>query len=138
MQRPTQIAEFSATPSSFDERYHALTGAIDAAFCIIEMVFADDRPVDYRFVEVNSRFESQTGLVDPVGRTASELVPDLEAFWFDTYGRVATTGEVARFEQPFASARQRRDRSLSCSPTSPSVAASQLRRRLARSGWIRH
>jgi PAS domain S-box-containing protein len=99
MQRPTPIAEFSATPSSFDERYHALTGAIDAAFCIIEMVFADDRPVDYRFIEVNRRFESQTGLVDPVGRTASELVPDLEAFWFETYGRVATTGEAARFEQ---------------------------------------
>ncbi len=62
------------------------------------MLFDGDRAVDYRFIEVNPKFAEQTGLLDPVGRTASELVPDLERHWFDIYGRVALTGEPARFE----------------------------------------
>ncbi len=95
MQRP------KTTPNAVipaQERYQALFEAIDAGLCIIEMMFEGERAIDYRFVEVNPQFESQTGLVDVVGRTASELVPDLERFWFDTYGRVALTGEPARFD----------------------------------------
>ncbi len=80
------------------ERYRALFEAIDAGFCIIEVLFDGDRATDYRFVEVNPQFELQTGLSSAVGRTASELVPDLERHWFDLYGRVALTGEPARFE----------------------------------------
>ncbi len=80
------------------ERYRALFEAIDAGFCIIEVLFDGDRATDYRFVEVNPQFERQTGLSSAVGRTASELVPDLERHWFDLYGRVALTGEPARFE----------------------------------------
>ncbi len=95
MQRPT-TQPHNGNPAQ--ERYDALSGAIDAGFCIIEVVFDGDHAVDYRFVEVNRQFESQTGLVDAVGRTASELVPDLERFWFDAYGKVALTGEPARFD----------------------------------------
>ncbi len=95
MQRPTTQPH---TGNPAQERYDALSGAIDAGFCIIEVVFDGDHAVDYRFVEVNRQFESQTGLVDAVGRTASELVPDLERFWFDAYGKVALTGEPARFD----------------------------------------
>ncbi len=79
-------------------RYRALFDAIDAGFCLVEVLFQGERPVDYRFVEVNPAFERQTGLVDPVGRTARELVPALEQHWFDLYGGVAATGEPARFE----------------------------------------
>ena len=56
-------------------------------------------PVDYRFLEVNHLFEQLTGLLAPVGRTALELVPDLERHWIDTYGRVALTGESTHFVQ---------------------------------------
>jgi PAS domain S-box-containing protein len=62
------------------------------------VLFDGDRAIDYRFVAVNRMFARQTGLVDPVGRTARELVPGLEQHWYDTYGRVAMTGEPARFE----------------------------------------
>ncbi len=85
-------------PIPTEERYRALFESIDAGFCIIEMIFEGDRAVDYRFLEVNPQFEAQSGLVDPVGRTASDLVPTLEQHWFDAYGRVALTGEPARFE----------------------------------------
>ncbi len=82
-----------------EERYRTLFESVDQGFCIFEMIFDDqDRPVDYRFLEMNKMFEAHTGLRNAVGRTAKELVPNLDGYWFDTYGRVARTGEPARFE----------------------------------------
>ncbi len=81
-----------------EARYRTLFEAVDVGFCLIEMKFDGDRPVDYRFEEVNPAFERQTGLVGAAGRWVGSLVPDLEQHWFDTYGRVAATGEAIRFE----------------------------------------
>jgi signal transduction histidine kinase/PAS domain-containing protein len=80
-------------------KYRALFDAIDEGFCIVEMIFDALRvPVDYRFLEMNAAFEHHTGLKDAIGKTARELVPNLERFWFETYGKVALTGESNRFE----------------------------------------
>jgi len=82
-----------------EERYRTLFESVDEGFCIFEMLFdAADRPIDYRFLEMNPTFEAHTGLKDAVGRTAREMLPGLDDFWFDTYGRVALTGEPVRFE----------------------------------------
>jgi len=82
-----------------EERYRTLFESMDQGFCIIEMILdAGGRPVDYRFIEMNAMFERHTGLAGASGRTALELVPDLDAFWVDTYGRVALSGEPVRFE----------------------------------------
>ena len=84
-------------------RYRTLFDSLDEGFCVLEVLFDDDdRPVDYRFVEANAVFEQQTGLVNAIGHTARELLPDLEAHWFEIYGRVARTGEPTRFEAPSA------------------------------------
>ena len=82
-----------------EARYRALFEAIDTGFCIIEMKFdGEQRPTDYRFVEVNPAFAGQTGLADAVGKWMRELAPDHEQHWFDIYGRIALTGEAVRFE----------------------------------------
>ncbi len=82
-----------------EERYRTLFDSIDDGFCLMQMIVdAQGETVDYRFLETNSAFEGQTGLKNAVGRTALELVPDLDASWFQLYGRVASTGESARFE----------------------------------------
>ncbi|WP_296941981.1 PAS domain-containing protein [uncultured Massilia sp.] len=82
-----------------EERYRTLFESMDQGFCIIEMILdGGGRPVDYRFIEMNATFERHTGLAGAAGRTALELVPDLDAFWVDTYGRVALSGEPVRFE----------------------------------------
>ena len=84
-----------------EARYRALFNSLDEAFCVIEMLFDEEgNAVDYRFNEANPAFVAQTGLADPVGRTIRELAPDIEEFWFDIYGKVATTGEPTRFEAP--------------------------------------
>jgi len=82
-----------------EERYRRLFESMEDGFCVIEMLFDDsDRPIDYRFLEVNPAFEQHTGLTQAEGHTARELLPDLEAHWFAIYGRVALTGEATRFE----------------------------------------
>ncbi|MFM7424697.1 MAG: ATP-binding protein, partial [Elainella sp.] len=87
-----------------ETKYRTLIESIDEGFCIIEMLFDEnDQPTDYRFLEVNPMFEQQTGLRQAVGQTARQLVPDLEHFWFETYGKVALTGEPVRFENGSAS-----------------------------------
>ena len=80
------------------ERFRTILETIDAAFAIVQVKFdADDRPVDYRFVEANPAFERHAG-IDLRGKWVTEFAPDLEQFWFDVYGHVAKTGEAATFE----------------------------------------
>lgn len=87
-----------------DERYRGLVSSIDAGFCVIEMLFdAAGVPEDYRFIEVNPAFEGQTGMKNAAGRRMREFAPGHEAHWFETYGRVALTGEPVRFENHAAS-----------------------------------
>jgi PAS domain S-box-containing protein len=82
-----------------EERFRTLFDTMLEGFCVIEMIFdKEGRPVDYRFLEVNSAFEWQTGLFDAKGKLMRDLAPDHEARWFEIYGKIALTGEPARFE----------------------------------------
>jgi len=82
-----------------EERYRVLFASMDEAFCTVEVLFDDQKnPVDYRFLEVNGAFERQTGIKDPKGRLMREIAPLHEQHWFDIYGKIALTGEPARFE----------------------------------------
>jgi PAS domain S-box-containing protein len=82
-----------------EERYRQLFNSIIEGFCIIEMIFdKNNKPVDYRFLEINNVFEKQTGLRNAKGRLMRDLAPDIEDYWFEIYGRIALTGEIMRFE----------------------------------------
>ena len=91
----------AAALTETEGRYRALHDAIDEGFCLIE-VRCDDaaKPIDYRFVEVNPAFERQTGLIDAPGNWMRDLAPEHEQHWFDTYAKIALTGEPARFALP--------------------------------------
>ncbi len=58
------------------------------------------KPVDYRYLNVNPAFERLTGLhaADIVGRTVKEVIPNIENYWIETYGRVATSGESFSYQ----------------------------------------
>lgn len=75
---------------------HMLNG-----FALHEMIYDEaGNPCDYRFIAVNPAFERLTGLrsADIAGKTVLEVMPNTEAFWIETYGRVVKTGEPCRFE----------------------------------------
>ena len=84
------------------DHYHALFHRMDQAFCVLELLFDDtgQTVVDCLYRQVNPVFSRQSGLSgDVVGRSGRDVMPDLETFWFDIYGRVARTGESERLEQ---------------------------------------
>ncbi|RYG37608.1 PAS domain S-box protein [bacterium] len=85
-----------------EARYRTLFDSIEEGFVVLVMVFDEaGKPVDYRFREFNDAFSQLTGIPAEWARdgvSAREAVPGLEEFWFETYGRVATTGEAIRFE----------------------------------------
>ena len=89
----------SAVLAESEARYRTLFNSIDEGFCVIEMIFdAAGKPADYRFLQINDAFERQTGLRDARGKRMRELAPQHEAHWFEMYGRIAVTGEPARFQ----------------------------------------
>ena len=82
-------------------KYHTLFDKMLDGFAVHEIICdAVGKPVDYRYLSVNPAFERITGLKaeNTVGLRVLELFPGLEAYWIDTYGRVALTGEAAHFE----------------------------------------
>jgi PAS domain S-box-containing protein len=89
-----------------EERYRALFENMSEGFALHEIVTDEQgRPLDYRFVEVNPAFERLTGLkrADVLGKRVLEILPDTEAHWIDSFGRVAVVGEPVHFENYSAS-----------------------------------
>lgn len=81
-----------------EHAYRTLFNSIDEAFCVIRILFDEhDNPVDYLHLEQNQGVVAQTGLQDVTGKTARELVPDLEDVWIETYASVARTRQPTRF-----------------------------------------
>ncbi len=81
-----------------ENQYLTLFNSIDEGFCTIEVIFDDNnKPIDYRFLEINPAFEEQTGLINAEGKLMRELAPDHEEHWFEIYGEIALTGKPKRF-----------------------------------------
>jgi PAS domain S-box-containing protein len=82
-----------------EQNYRMLFESIDEGFCTIEVLFdQNEKPVDYRFLQISPSFERQTGIRNAVGRRMREIAPQHEEHWFEIYGRIALTGEPMRFE----------------------------------------
>jgi PAS domain S-box-containing protein len=80
-----------------EKRYRNLFNSMDEGFCIVDMLFDEhDKPVDYRFLEINPAFEKQSGLHNAVGKRILEIIPDLEKDSIEAYGKVAVSGESIR------------------------------------------
>ena len=56
------------------------------------MLFDEERPQDFIYLDVNKAFETLTGLQNVVGKRVSEVIPGIrqsDAEVFEIYGRVA-------------------------------------------------
>ena len=96
----TDIKRTKQQLQASEERYRTLFDSLDEGFCVLEMIFDEsNRAIDWRYLEVNPAFEKHNGLRNAIGRTARELLPNLEEYWFEIYGQIALTGESKRFTQ---------------------------------------
>ena len=85
------------------DKYLTLFNSIDEGFGILEVLFeAHDKPVDFRWLEVNPQFEQLTSLPRAEvlsGKTIRQITANLKETWLQHYGSVALTGEPVRFEE---------------------------------------
>lgn len=65
------------------------------------MLFEEDQPRDFIYLEVNEAFGRLTGLQNVVGRKVTEVIPGIREAHpelFEAYGRVAASGRPERIE----------------------------------------
>lgn len=80
-----------------EANYRHLFNSIDQGFSILELIFdAQKNPIDYRFIETNAAFQMQTGIGQVLGKTIREIIPNVEPYWIELYGKVALTGKSVR------------------------------------------
>ncbi len=87
-----------------ETRYRSLFNNMLEGFAYCRMLFENDRPRDFVYVEVNPAFEQLTGLKNVVGKKVTEVIPGIRESHpelFEAYGRVALTGQPERFELYF-------------------------------------
>ncbi len=85
-----------------ERRYRLLFNEMVVGFALIEPIYDENgKPCDFLYLEVNPAFETHSGLPRDrvLGKTLREVLPTLDPFWFETYGKVATTGESIHFER---------------------------------------
>lgn len=97
-QVPMKLDALAERMALYEELFDNMLDGL--AYC--RMIFdADERPVDFLYLQVNKNFEALTGLKNAEGRKVSEVIPGIRASnpeVFEIYGRVSRTGKAERFE----------------------------------------
>ncbi|HVN94866.1 MAG TPA: PAS domain S-box protein, partial [Syntrophorhabdaceae bacterium] len=85
-----------------EKHYRSLFDNMLNGFAYCRMLFEENQPKDFIYLNVNDAFESLTGLKDVIGKKVSELIPGIreeDPELFEIYGKVALTGVPERLER---------------------------------------
>jgi len=77
-------------------KYRQLFNNHISGFALHEIICNENnKPIDYRYLEINPAFERMTGLIakDTIGKTINSIMPRTESYWINTYGQVALEGK---------------------------------------------
>lgn len=101
-----RVVERTAKLQESEARYRSLFNSMTEGFALHEIITdTDGKPCDYRFLQINPAFERFTGMsrVAVVGKKVREVMPNIEPYWIETYGRVALEGTPIHIENYSAS-----------------------------------
>jgi PAS domain S-box-containing protein len=99
------VSDLKATERSLrqsQEQYALLFNRMQDGFALLEVVRNEEgSPCDLRVLQANPAIETLTGLPveKAIGKTAGEVIPDLDHYWVEQLSQVAVTGEAGSFEQ---------------------------------------
>ncbi len=97
----TERKQADAKLRASEEKYRQLFESMTEGFGLHEIILdADRKPCDFRFLELNAAWEELTGIPreTALGKTMKQVLPTLDSYWFETYGKVALTGEPIHYE----------------------------------------
>jgi PAS domain S-box-containing protein len=84
-----------------EERFRLLVEQMDQGLAIHEAIYDDaGKMVNYRFLDINTRFETLTGLRrdEIINKTVLDIMPNIEQVWLERYAEVVKTGNPVHFE----------------------------------------
>jgi PAS domain-containing protein len=84
-----------------ESRFRSLFENMLEGFAYCRMLFENDVPRDFIYLNVNNAFEKLTGLKNVIGKKVTEVIPGIRESLpelFTIYGRVALTGNPERLE----------------------------------------
>lgn len=83
-----------------EERYRILFTNMTDGFGLVEVIYKDDKPYDYRYLEVNPAFELSLGVKKEqlLGKTMLETFANVNPVALEKYCKVALSGQPTHFE----------------------------------------
>jgi PAS domain S-box-containing protein len=84
-----------------EQKYRQLFESLQEGFALHEIILNEEgTPVDYKFLEINKSYEKMTGLLEEnvINKTIKEILPSIDNFWINEYGKVALTGKSVKIE----------------------------------------
>ena len=87
-----------------EEKFKSLVMSMDQGLAMHEIILdVDGKPIDYVFIEIYESYSRLVGLTREmcIGKRVKEVMPLVEQYWIDTFGKVALTGESCYYENYF-------------------------------------
>jgi len=84
-----------------EEKYRLLYESMDQGLALHEIIMDENgNPVDYRFLDINDSYTRIMGVTREmsIGKRIREVMPKVEQYWIDIFGKVALTGESNYYE----------------------------------------
>lgn len=97
----TEIKRQEEEKDKIEKQWGKLIEELPLGFNLRELVFDENgHPIDYRFLMINDMYETITGLkrADIIGKTAYEVLPDIESTWISQYADVVLKGQTVTIE----------------------------------------
>jgi diguanylate cyclase (GGDEF)-like protein/PAS domain S-box-containing protein len=96
-----EIKKQEEEKTKLEKQWGKLIEELPLGFNLRELIFDEKgKPVDYKFLSINDMYEEITGLKtsEIIGKTAHEVLPDIESTWIDQYAEVVLKGKTVVIE----------------------------------------
>jgi len=97
--RPSEI--FYRKLRESEEKYRLLYSSMDQGLAFHEIITDEEgKPIDYIFLDINDSYTRLLGITREmaIGKRIKEIMPNVEQYWIDIFGKVALTGESSYYE----------------------------------------
>ncbi len=84
-----------------EEKYRLLYTAMSQGLALHEIITDEaGKPIDYVFLDINESYTHLLGVTREmcIGKRITEVMPEVESYWIDVFGKVALTGEPMYYE----------------------------------------